>query len=94
MGKRREISGAITTAKDKIRTNVKLTAAKPDSKDEKEQAKILAARDEVAKATGDLENQLKQINGLINTYAKVQGLEIEKPGTGAPGTAGNPIPLK
>jgi hypothetical protein len=85
MGKRREISGAITTANDKLRPGVKLTAAKPDSKDPKEQTKILAARAEVAKATGDLENQLKQINGLINTYEKVQGLDTSAPGTGAPG---------
>jgi hypothetical protein len=85
MGKRREISGAITTANDKLRPGVKLTAAKPDSKDPKEQAKILAARAEVAKATGDLENQLKQINSYINTFNKIQGLETPTPDASAPG---------
>jgi hypothetical protein len=88
------IEKAITAARDKIRTGVKLTAAKPDSKDSKEQEKILAARAEIAKATGSLESQLKQINSVIDTYQKVQGAQTPTPGTGAPGTTGNPIVLK
>jgi hypothetical protein len=94
IGKRNDINKAITTASDKLRTGVKLKAAQPDSKDPKEQEKILAARAEVAKATGNLENDLKQINSLINTYQKVQGAQTPTPGTGAPGTTGNPIVLK
>jgi hypothetical protein len=80
MGKRNDINKAITTATDKLRTGVKLKAAQPDSPDSKEQEKILAARAEVAKATGSLENDLKQINNLISTYQKVQGLNTSAPG--------------
>jgi hypothetical protein len=79
------IEKAITAARDKLRTSVKLTAAKPDSTDRKEQDKILAARAEVAKATGGLENQLKQINSVIDTYRKVQGTETPTPDASAPG---------
>jgi hypothetical protein len=80
MGKRNDINKAITTAKDTIRTGVKLKAAQPDSTDPKELDKILAARTELANATGNLENDLKQINSLINTYQKVQGLDTPAPG--------------
>jgi hypothetical protein len=74
------IEKAITAAKDKLRTGVKLKAAQPDSTDPKEQEKILAARAEVAKATGSLESQLKQINSVIDTYKKVQGAEASTSG--------------
>jgi hypothetical protein len=91
IGKRTEIEKAITTKQKELSSVVRI-ANRPDNKDPEVQAKIVDARAKVKAATSSLQAQLDQVNGLINTYQKVQGLET--PGAGTPGTAGNPIVLK
>ena len=93
IGKRTDIEKAITTKQKEMSSIVRI-ANRPDSKDPEVQAKIVDARAKVRAATSSLQDQLNQVNGLINTYKKVQGLETQAPGTGAPGSAGNPIVLK
>ena len=93
IGKRTDIQKAITAKTDKLGSVVRI-ANRPDNKDPEIQAKIVDARAKVAAATSGLQAELAQINGLINTYKKVQGLDTPTPGTGAPGTTGNPIVLK
>jgi hypothetical protein len=79
IGKRTEIQKAITTKTDKLGSIVRI-ANRQDNKDPEVQAKIVDARNKVKEATSGLQAELAQINGLINTYQKVQGLDTPTPG--------------
>jgi hypothetical protein len=79
IGKRTEIEKAIT-AKQKENSSIARIANRPDSKDPEVQAKIVDARNKLKNATSSLQSQLDQVNGLINTYRKVQGLETPTSG--------------
>jgi hypothetical protein len=89
IGKRTEIEKAITTKVDKLGPLANMANMR-DNPDPKIQAKIVDARNKVKEATSSLTSQLNQVNGLIDTYQKVQGLDSGASAS-KPAPAGNTI---